>query len=186
MKQLMPFIKQGGSTLKTPNLQQFSLLGKKMTLEEAKSQMKKIKRLELLKAKKEKYEKKLKALSNEELEAQAAQSTAYKGKRAKILEEYNQCITFRVDPLPITKISCRVNNSTKETSMRITRANQPLNLIVYDKFELKMLGFSKWVEVHALASKIRSKLNDLLLKNLKAKFQWVKTQATKLGIHSPP
>ncbi|GKB00338.1 hypothetical protein Tco_0828331 [Tanacetum coccineum] len=70
-----------------------------------------------------------------------------------MLEEYNHYITFRADPLPITKISYRVNNSTKEASMGITRDNQPLNLTVYDKFVLKMLGFSEWVEVHALASK---------------------------------
>ncbi|GKA56005.1 hypothetical protein Tco_0755077 [Tanacetum coccineum] len=70
--------------------------------------------------------------------------------------------------------------------MRITRDNQPLNLIVYDKFVLKMLGFSEWVEVHALASKVRSKSNDLLLKNLKANFQWVKTQVAKLSIPLPP
>ncbi|GJT67301.1 putative retrotransposon gag domain, aspartic peptidase domain protein [Tanacetum coccineum] len=71
------------------------------------------------------------------------------------------------DPLPITKISYRVNNSNKEASMRIIKDNQPLNLTVYDKFVLKMLGFSEWVEVYALASK-------------------VKTQAAKLGIPSPP
>ncbi|GJY18417.1 hypothetical protein Tco_0389908 [Tanacetum coccineum] len=45
-----------------------------------------------------------------------------------MLEEYNHYITFRADPLPITKISYRVNNSTKESSMGITRDNQPLNL----------------------------------------------------------
>ncbi|GKC19939.1 hypothetical protein Tco_1022089, partial [Tanacetum coccineum] len=59
-----------------------------------------------------------------------------------------------VDPLPITKISYKVNNFTKEASMRITKDNQPLNLIVYDKFILKMLGFSEWVEAHALTSKL--------------------------------
>ncbi|GKB43011.1 hypothetical protein Tco_0887953 [Tanacetum coccineum] len=123
MKQLMPFIEQGGSSLKIPNLQQFSLPGKKMTLEEAKAQMEEIKRLELLKAEKENSQKKLKALSNEELEAHAAQLATYEAKRAKILEEYNHCIIFRTGPFPITKISYR------------------------------MIGFSKWVEVHALTSK---------------------------------
>nr|GFB51900.1 hypothetical protein [Tanacetum cinerariifolium] len=93
---------------------------------------------------------------------------------------------LKADPLPITKISYRVNNSTKEASMRIIRDNQPLNLIVYDKFVLKTLGFSKWLEVHALACKVKSKLNDLLLKNLKVEFQWVKKQARKLGIPLPP
>ncbi|GJR17477.1 hypothetical protein Tco_0966004 [Tanacetum coccineum] len=148
--------------------------------------MKEIKRLEFLKAEKEKSKKRLNVLILEELEAQAADLTTYEAKRAKILEEYNHCITFRVDPLPITKISYRVNNSTKEASMRITRDNQPLNLTVYDMFVLKMLGFSEWVKVHALASKVKSKSNDLILKNIKAKFQWVKTQAGKLGIPPPP
>ncbi|GKB31999.1 hypothetical protein Tco_0871400 [Tanacetum coccineum] len=40
--------------------------------------------------------------------------------------------------------------------MRITRGNDPLNLAVYEKFRLKTLGFSEWLEVHALASKTKS------------------------------
>ncbi|GKB33234.1 hypothetical protein Tco_0872635 [Tanacetum coccineum] len=52
--------------------------------------------------------------------------------------------------------------------MRIIRDNLSLNLTVYDRFVLKILGFSEWLEVHALASK------------------WVKTQAGKLGIPPPP
>ncbi|GJX40749.1 hypothetical protein Tco_0255739 [Tanacetum coccineum] len=103
-----------------------------------------------------------------------------------MLEEYNHYITFRDDPLPITKIRCRVNNSTKEASMRIIKDNQPLNLTIYDRIVLKMLGFGEWLEVHALASKVKSKSNNLLLKNLKAKFQWLKTQGGKLGILPPP
>nr|GEU89564.1 hypothetical protein [Tanacetum cinerariifolium] len=59
----------------------------------------------------------------------------------------------RDDLLPITKLSYKVNNSTKEATMRITRNNQPLNLTVYDKFMLKKLRFSEWLELHALASK---------------------------------
>ncbi|GJT43496.1 hypothetical protein Tco_0952211 [Tanacetum coccineum] len=68
--------------------------------------------------------------------------------------------------------------------MRITRGNDPLNLVIYDKFRLKTLGFSEWLEVHALASKTKRKLNDLLLQSLRAKFQWVLTQAKALGV--PP
>nr|GFC69225.1 hypothetical protein [Tanacetum cinerariifolium] len=109
-----------------------------MTLEEAKAQMEKIKRLEFLKS-----EKRLKVLTPEELEAHAAELAAYKAKRANMLQEYNHCITFRADPLHITKITYRVNNSTKEASMRITRDNQLVNLTVYDKFILKMLGFTE-------------------------------------------
>nr|GEV62161.1 uncharacterized mitochondrial protein AtMg00810-like [Tanacetum cinerariifolium] len=148
-KQLMPFIEQSGSSLKIPNLNQFSTSEGQMTIEEAKAQMQEIQRLALLKAEKKKSKK-------------------------------------RADPLPIIKISYKINNSTKEASMRIKRNNQPLSLTVYDKFVLKMLGFIEWIEVHALASKIKRKSNDILLKNLKAKFQWVKTQAAKLGIPPPP
>ncbi|GKB99649.1 hypothetical protein Tco_0985786 [Tanacetum coccineum] len=125
--------------------------------------MEEINILEFLKAEKEKTEKRLKVLNPKELEAREAKLAAYEAKREKILEEFNHYITFRADPLPITKISYKVNNSTKEASIRIIRENQPLNLIVYD-----------------------SKSNDLLLKNLKAKFQWLKTQARKLGIPPPP
>ncbi|GKB06592.1 hypothetical protein Tco_0834825 [Tanacetum coccineum] len=87
------------------------------------------------------------------LKAQEEELDAYEAKRAKMKEEYNHCITFIDDPLPITKFSYRVNNSTKEATMRITRNNQPLNLIVYDKFMLKKFGFSKWLELHTLAIK---------------------------------
>ncbi|GKE67125.1 hypothetical protein Tco_1521286, partial [Tanacetum coccineum] len=109
--------------------------------------MKEITRLEFLKAEKEKSKKRLKVLTPKELEAQAAALATYEAKRAKMLEEYNHLIKFRVDPLPITKISYRINNSTKEASI---------------------------------------KANDVLLKNLKAKFQWVKTQAEKLGVSPLP
>ncbi|GKC55087.1 hypothetical protein Tco_1077832 [Tanacetum coccineum] len=48
--------------------------------------------------------------------------------------------------------------------------------------KLKTLGFSEWLEVHALASKSKGKSNDLLPQSLKAKFEWVLTQARKLGV----
>ncbi|GKA14808.1 hypothetical protein Tco_0694454 [Tanacetum coccineum] len=70
--------------------------------------------------------------------------------------------------------------------MRITRGYDPLNLTVYEKFILKTLGFSKWLEVHALALKSKGKSIALLLQSLRAKFEWVLTQAKKLGIPSPP
>ncbi|GJW95351.1 hypothetical protein Tco_0175023 [Tanacetum coccineum] len=43
--------------------------------------------------------------------------------------------------------------------------------MVYEKFRLKTSGFSEWPKVHALASKNKSKSNDILLQNLRAKFQ---------------
>ncbi|GKE44944.1 hypothetical protein Tco_1472228, partial [Tanacetum coccineum] len=153
----MPLMDKGGSAPKLPYIQQFSTSGEgQMTIKDANAQMEEIKRLVALKLEKEKSEKRLKVLTHEELKAQATELAAYEAKRAKMLEEYNHYINFRADPLPITKISYRVNNSTKKACMRITRNNQPLKLTVYGKFVLKML----------------------------AKFQWVKTQARKLGI--PP
>ncbi|GJZ33968.1 hypothetical protein Tco_0579404 [Tanacetum coccineum] len=89
----------------------------------------KMKRLADLKAKQEKTEQKLKALSNEELEAQAAQLASFEAKRKRMLEEYNHYITYRANKLPIIKISYKID---------------------------------------------------------KAKFEWIKTQAGKLGIPPPP
>ncbi|GJW15601.1 hypothetical protein Tco_0019734 [Tanacetum coccineum] len=128
---------------------EFSTSGEaQMTIEDVKAQMKEIKRLTALKLKKEKTEKRLKkVMTLDEIKAQAEELAAYEAKREKMLKEYNHCINFRADPLPITKISYRVNNSMKEACMRIKRNNKPLNLILYDKFVLKMLGFSEWLEV---------------------------------------
>ncbi|GJU09760.1 hypothetical protein Tco_1132156 [Tanacetum coccineum] len=138
-----------------------------------------------LKVEQEKTEQKLKALSNEELKAQASQLAAYEAKRKRMLEEYNHYITYTADKLPITKINYKIDKVSKYATMRIERNNQPLSLTVYEKFVLKKLGFSEWIEVHTLASKNKSKANDILLKNLKAKFEWIKTQDEKLGIPPP-
>nr|GEU87597.1 NADPH--cytochrome P450 reductase [Tanacetum cinerariifolium] len=187
IKQIMPLMDEGGSTPSLSNLNQFRTAREgQMTLDDAKAQMEEMKRLDELKVEKEKSKKKLKkVVTAQELKAQAAELAAYEAKRAKMMEEYSHCINFRVDPLPIAKFSYRVNNSTKEATMRIVRNNQPVNLMVYEKFMLKKLGFTEWLELHALASKSQTKSKDQLLKNLKSKFQWVATQAEKLGI-SPP
>ncbi|GKC90539.1 hypothetical protein Tco_1151188 [Tanacetum coccineum] len=70
--------------------------------------------------------------------------------------------------------------------MRIERDNQPLSLTVMEKFGLKQLGFTEWIEIQALASKGKSKATNTLLKSLKAKFEWVKAHARKLGLSPPP
>ncbi|GKA27945.1 hypothetical protein Tco_0714113 [Tanacetum coccineum] len=49
-------------------------------------------------------------MTSQELKAQAVELAAYEAKRANIIEEYNHCINFRDDPLPITKFSYKVNN----------------------------------------------------------------------------
>ncbi|GJS79118.1 hypothetical protein Tco_0728999 [Tanacetum coccineum] len=86
---------------------------------------------------------------------EAKRLVEYEAKRANMLEEYTYYINHRAAQLAIIKITHRINNSTKEASMRITRNNDPLNLSVYDKFVLKMLGFSKWLKIYALASKVK-------------------------------
>nr|GEV10923.1 hypothetical protein [Tanacetum cinerariifolium] len=96
------------------------------------------------------------------LKAQSKKWTEHEAKKVKIMEEYNHLISFRFDPLPITKISYVVNTN-KEATMKITRGDNPLNLIVHPNFRLRTLGFSEWLEVHALASKKTGKLNDMLL-----------------------
>ncbi|GKB38243.1 putative reverse transcriptase domain-containing protein [Tanacetum coccineum] len=70
--------------------------------------------------------------------------------------------------------------------MKITRGDNPLNLVVHPNFRLKTLGFSEWLEVHALTSKKSGKSNDMLLQSLRAKFQWVIDQAKKLGLPPSP
>ncbi|GJQ91786.1 retrovirus-related pol polyprotein from transposon TNT 1-94 [Tanacetum coccineum] len=153
LKQLMPFMEEGGFAPGPQNLHQFSTAGEgPLTLEEAKFQMQEIKRLADLKAEKEKSEKKLKmVLTPEQRKAQKEELAAYEAKRAKMMDEYNHCITFRDD-----------------------------------LYQSPSSATGEWLELHALASKRQSASNDKLLKNLKAKFQWVATQAGKLGIPPPP
>ncbi|GKD45708.1 hypothetical protein Tco_1270353 [Tanacetum coccineum] len=139
------------------NTTSFKAVGEgQMTLDEAKAQMQEIQRLAFLKAEKEKSEKKLKVLTPAQIYAQAWKLAEFEAKRAKILEEYYYYITHRADLLLIIKISYKINNSTKEAFMWITRDSDPLNLIVYDKFVLKTLGFSEWLEIHVLASKVKT------------------------------
>ncbi|GKF40936.1 hypothetical protein Tco_0124278, partial [Tanacetum coccineum] len=96
-------------------------------------------------------------LANEEAMAQFKEMKRLADLKAE-KEKFEKSLS-RVDQLPITKISYRVNSS-KEASMRIIRGNDPLNLIVYDKLRLKTLGCSEWLE-------------------------WVLTQAKKLGVPPP-
>ncbi|GJZ31993.1 retrovirus-related pol polyprotein from transposon TNT 1-94 [Tanacetum coccineum] len=78
-----------------------------------------------------------------------------------------------------------VVNLSKTATIRITRDKDPLNLRVYPNFKLKMIGFSEWLEVHALASKKLGKSYDVLLQSLMAKFQWVLNQEKRLGLPPP-
>ncbi|GJV33588.1 hypothetical protein Tco_1393988 [Tanacetum coccineum] len=122
-----------------------------------------------------------------------------KGKEVAITEEQvNKFVSYqeeggsnpkmpkiKADKLPITKINYVVNPNKKAT-MKITRGDNPLNLIVYPNFRVKTLGFSEWLKVYKLASKKFEKSNNMLLQSLRAKFQWVINQAKKLGLPLPP
>ncbi|GKC30498.1 hypothetical protein Tco_1037792 [Tanacetum coccineum] len=133
----------GGSAPNLPNLHHFrATRDRPMTLEEAKLQMQEAKSLADLIAEREKSEKKIRrVLTPDYMRAQEEELDVIEAKRVKMMDEYNHCINFRDDPLPITKFNYRVNNISKIATMRITRNNQPLNLKIYDKLVLKMLGF---------------------------------------------
>nr|GEY73799.1 hypothetical protein [Tanacetum cinerariifolium] len=79
------------------------------------------------------------------LNAQAHKWTEHEAKKAKMMEEYNHHIFFRFHPLPITKISY-VANPNKEATIKITRGDNPVNLIVHPNFRLRTVGFSEWME----------------------------------------
>nr|GEZ10339.1 hypothetical protein [Tanacetum cinerariifolium] len=140
---------------KIPKLKSFITLDGELTQEDIIAQVKEKKRLADLKAEKEKSKESLKRIMNlANIKAQAQKIVEYEAKRTKMLKKYNDYINQRVDELPITKISY---SSSNDATMRITRGNDPLNDVVHDKFRLKTLSFSKWLEVHALASETKSK-----------------------------
>ncbi|GJT03441.1 hypothetical protein Tco_0824610 [Tanacetum coccineum] len=118
-----------------------------------------MKRLADLKAEREKSEKKLKKLSLADIQAQAQKLAKFEAKRKKLLDEYNHYIIYRADKLLITKIIYKIDRVTKDATMRIERNKQPLSLTVHENFKLKQLGFNEWIEIHALASKVKSKSN---------------------------
>ncbi|GJX58937.1 hypothetical protein Tco_0290327 [Tanacetum coccineum] len=101
-------------------------------------------------------------------------------------DAYMHYINFKDDPLPVTNFSYRISKSSNIVTMRVTRNKQSLNYKIFDDFKLKMSRLSEWLELHGLASKKKNDSNDLLLKNLKAKFKCVATTAEKLAIPSPP
>ncbi|GJS11970.1 hypothetical protein Tco_0368766 [Tanacetum coccineum] len=146
---------EGGFIPKMRKLKSFITPEETLSQEEFNNQIKELKRISDLKAQKDKSEQELRKMFNQAtLKAQAKKWTEHEEKKAKILEEYNHQISFRADPLPITKISYVVNTNKEET-MKITRGDNPLNLIVHPNFRLKSLGFSEWLEVMDQAKKLR-------------------------------
>nr|GEZ79610.1 hypothetical protein [Tanacetum cinerariifolium] len=136
-----------------PTTKSSTTLAGPLSQEEFNAHIKEMKRLADLKAEKEKLEQEKTNMFNQgTLNVQAQKWTEHEAKKVNMMEEYNHLISFRADKLPFTKISYVVNTN-KETTMKITRGDNPLNLIVYPNFRLKTLGFSEWLEVHALASK---------------------------------
>ncbi|GKG00522.1 hypothetical protein Tco_0302212, partial [Tanacetum coccineum] len=137
MKELIPYIEEGGSDLNMLKMKSLVTLKGVLSQEDLMAQLKEMKRLTDLKAKKEESEKVLIKLMNPTtVKAQILKLAEYEEKRAKMLDEYNEYIYERVDPLPITKMHYRVNSSY-EATMRITRNHDPLNVMVYEEFRLK-------------------------------------------------
>ncbi|GKF65678.1 hypothetical protein Tco_0192195, partial [Tanacetum coccineum] len=105
--------------------------------------VKEMKRLADLKAEKEKLEESLRKILNPAtVRAQIQKMTKFEAKRAKMLKDYNDCINRRAGKLPITKINYRISSS-HEAMMRITRGNDPLNVVVNNNVRLNSSGFSK-------------------------------------------
>nr|GEU51104.1 hypothetical protein [Tanacetum cinerariifolium] len=149
VNELVTYQEQGCSILKMPKLKPFITPEGTLSQEQLDNQIKELKRISDLKAQKDKYEQELRKMFNQDtLKAQAKKWTEHKANKAKILEEYNHQISFRADPLPITKSSYTVN-SNKKATMKIIRGDNPVNLIVHPNFRLKSLGSSEWLEVNA-------------------------------------
>nr|GEV94174.1 hypothetical protein [Tanacetum cinerariifolium] len=140
MKELIPYIDEGGSNLKMLNVKSFVTPESVLSQEDLMAQLKEMKRLVNLKTKKEEYEKSL----------------------------------------------WKMMNPATDATIRITRDHDSLNVRVYNKSRLKTLIFSEWLKVYALASKTSSKSNDLIFQSLRANFNWIITQAKKLGLPPPP
>ncbi|GJS27319.1 hypothetical protein Tco_0487939 [Tanacetum coccineum] len=128
MKELIPYIEEGGSDLKKLNIKPFVTTEGELSHKEYMAQIKEMKILANLKAAKEKSEKSLRKIMNPTtIKAQILNLAAYEEKRQKMLDEYNNCIYDRVNPLPITKIHYKVSSS-QDATMKITRDHDPLNV----------------------------------------------------------
>ncbi|GJV49876.1 hypothetical protein Tco_1440088 [Tanacetum coccineum] len=150
LKEIMPFMEEGGLAPKMPNFKSFSILDGQMTNDDVMAQLKEMKRLADLKAKKEKYGESLKKIMNPAtIKAQAQKMAEYEAKK-KMFDKYDHHITHIANQLPITKITYKVNFLGKRDSPR-----------------LKTPGFSEWLEVHALVSKTKEDIVvDRMHKNL--------------------
>nr|GEW21356.1 hypothetical protein [Tanacetum cinerariifolium] len=161
--ELVKYQEEEGFDSKMPKLKSFITPEGPLSHEEYNNQIREMKRLNDLKAEQERTEHELRKMFNPAtLKAHAQKMTKLEAKKAMMMQGYKHQISFRADTLPITKISYVVN-SRKEETMKITRGDNPLNIVVHPNFRLKTLGFSEWLEVHALASKKSKTSNNLLL-----------------------
>nr|GEU46900.1 hypothetical protein [Tanacetum cinerariifolium] len=146
VKELVTYQEEGGYIPKMPKVKSFITLEKTLSQEEFSNKIEELKWINDLKAQKDKSEQELRKMLNQAtLKAQAQKWTENEAKKAKMIEEYKQQISFRADQLPIIKISYVVNPNN-EASMKITRGDNPFNLVVHPNFRLKSLGFSEWLE----------------------------------------
>ncbi|GJW80162.1 hypothetical protein Tco_0144137 [Tanacetum coccineum] len=94
-------------------------------------------------------------------------------------------------PLSIEKAKAQMeeikSSATELAAYEAKRAKMMEQYNHYINFRDDSLPITKFnYRLHALASKSKTKANDQLLKNLKAKFQWVVTQPKTLGISPLP
>nr|GEX38391.1 hypothetical protein [Tanacetum cinerariifolium] len=155
------YMEERGSSLKMPKTKSFITPEGTMSQEEFTKKIIEMKMFHDLKEQEKKSEEELKKLLNPKtFKAQALKWEEHEKKKSKMLNEFTTCISKRKSPLPIIRISYAIN-SRKEPTMRITRDNDPFNLIT-------------------------GKSYDALLQSLKVKFQWVLNQAKNLGLPPPP
>ncbi|GJU47659.1 hypothetical protein Tco_1204925 [Tanacetum coccineum] len=96
LKDIMPFMKKGGSVPKIPSFKSLVILEGQLTNEDVMDQVKEMKRLVDLKPEKEKSEKSLlKIMNPATIRGQALKMAEYEAKRKKMLDEYNHQISHR-------------------------------------------------------------------------------------------
>nr|GEZ69766.1 hypothetical protein [Tanacetum cinerariifolium] len=98
-KDIIPFMEERGSAQKMPKIKSFITLKGNLSQKEFYNQIKEMKRLAELKEQEKKSEEELKKLLNlTTFKAQALKCKDHEEKKAKMLKEFNKCISERTDP----------------------------------------------------------------------------------------
>ncbi|GKE59020.1 hypothetical protein Tco_1498205, partial [Tanacetum coccineum] len=177
MKDLIPYMDQGGSNQFPPKVPIYSDKGKPKFhfVKEVQLMLQEETRLA---DKKEAEEDDAKALDALKLSQVASQQKLIKNfnakKRAemrKIKYEYMRCKSFRLSSHSITRISFIVENN-KQATMTITRHHKVKNFQTLTNFTLCRLDFLECIEVHDIDTNQRLKDSPQLLGNLTQKFKW--------------